>query len=309
MPTAELLAETSHLSFRFGQRQVLHDVNLHVPQGSIYGFLGPNGAGKSTTLRILLGLLPSPAGSVQLFGHDLGRHRLQVLDRVGALIEMPSLYDHLSGLQNLEATRRLRGLAKGRSEEVLEVVGLTADGHRAAGEYSLGMRQRLGLALALLPDPELLILDEPTNGLDPTGIIEVRELLRRLQQEHGKTILLSSHLISEIERVATHVGVIQQGRLVFQGSLAALQHRQHGHTQLIIETDDAATCRNLLPQDLGAATVVGPGTLALPYHSQEQAAYLAQQLVAAGQPLYGLRCQQQSLEQTFLHLTETATAQ
>ncbi|OON70466.1 ABC transporter ATP-binding protein [Hymenobacter sp. CRA2] len=308
MKPDELLIETQHLTFRFGGRQVLHDVDLRVPRGSIYGFLGPNGAGKSTTMRLLLGLLPAPAGAVQLFGHDLARHRLGILARVGALIETPSLYDHLSGHDNLEVTRRLRGLPTGRTAEVLATVGLAADAHRPVRQYSLGMRQRLGLALTLLPDPELLILDEPTNGLDPQGIIEMRELLRKLQQEHGKTILLCSHLISEVERVATHVGVIQQGRLLFQGSLSALQRRRHSAAQVVIETDDALRCRNLLPAEFGAATVLSPGTLGLPYHSQEQMAYLAQQLIAAGQPLYGLRCEQPSLEQSFLHLTETALA-
>ncbi|MCC3157807.1 ATP-binding cassette domain-containing protein [Hymenobacter sp. 15J16-1T3B] len=308
MKTNSLLVETRALSFGFGPRQVLHQLDLQVPAGSIYGFLGPNGAGKSTTLRLLLGLLPAPAGTVHLFGHDQARHRLAALGQVGALIEMPSLYDHLSGRDNLEVTRRLRGLPAGRTAEVLATVGLSADAHRPAREYSLGMRQRLGLALALLPDPQLLILDEPTNGLDPNGIIEMRALLQTLQREHGKTILLSSHLISEIERVATHVGVLQQGRLAFQGSVAELQRRQQGHAQVVIDTDDAARCQLLLPVDLGGATVLGPGRLGVPYQSAEQMAYLAQQLVLAGQPVYALHCQQPSLEQAFLHLTEPAVA-
>ena len=306
MPDPAPLITTHNLSFCFGQRQVLRNVNLAVPPASIYGFLGPTGAGKSTTLRLLLGLLPAPAGAVRLFGHDLARHRLALLGRVGALIEMPSLYDHLSGHDNLEVTRRLRGLPAARTAEVLEIVRLRADARRPVREYSLGMRQRLGLALALLPDPELLVLDEPTNGLDPSGIMEMRELLRHLRQDLGKTILISSHLISEVERLATHVGVIRQGELVFQGPLAELQRLERRQTQVIIETDDAATCRNLLPLDLGAATVLAPGTLALPYQSPEHMAYLAQQLVGAGQPLYGLRREQASLEQTFLDLTETA---
>ncbi|UOQ55414.1 ABC transporter ATP-binding protein [Hymenobacter cellulosivorans] len=299
------LVETNQLSFSYGARSILHDVSLAVPKGSIYGFLGPNGAGKSTTLRLLLGLLQAPAGTVRLFGHDLARHRVALLTRVGALIENPSLYDHLSGHANLEVTRTLRGLARGRSEEVLALVGLTEAAHRPVREYSLGMRQRLGLGLALLPDPDLLILDEPTNGLDPNGIIDMRELLRRLQREQGKTILLSSHLISEIERVATHVGIIQHGRLVFQGHMAELQNRQRDNQQLLIETDSADTCRNLLPAALGRARVTGAGTLLLPYESREQVAELARQLVAAGQPLYHISCQQPTLEETFLQLTET----
>jgi lantibiotic transport system ATP-binding protein len=170
------------------------------------------------------------------------------------------------------------------------------------------MRQRLGLALALLPDPDLLILDEPTNGLDPQGISEMRELLLILQQQYGKTILLSSHLISEIERVASHVGVVQQGRMVFQGTVRELQHQQRGRAQIIVDTDNAERCRNLLPLAFGGAQVLGPGRLAVGYQSPEQMAYLAQELVTAGEPLYGLRCEQPTLEQTFLHLTSDTTA-
>ncbi|MBC8083465.1 MAG: ABC transporter ATP-binding protein [Hymenobacter sp.] len=299
------MLETHGLSFRFGQRPILHDVNLRVEAGSIYGFLGPNGAGKSTTMRVLLGLLRPAAGSVHLFGHDLARHRVALLGRVGALIENPSLYDHLTGHENVEATRYLRGVAAHRTAEVLALVGLTDNAHRPAREYSLGMRQRLGLAIALLSDPDLLVLDEPTNGLDPNGIIEMRELLRRLREEHGKTILVSSHLIGEIEKVVTHVGVIQEGRLVFQGSLAALQRLQTGRARLVLETACAATCRHLLPRLLADATVAGPGTLWLPGLAKEQTAELAAALVAAGQPLYGLHLEQPSLEDTFLRLTET----
>ena len=303
-----LLLETRGLSFRFGSRPILHDVNLQVEAGSIYGFLGPNGAGKSTTMRLLLGLLRPAAGSVHLFGHDLARHRVALLSRVGALIENPSLYDHLTGRENVEATRRLRGVAPARTAEVLALVGLTDNAHRPAREYSLGMRQRLGLAIALLGDPDLLLLDEPTNGLDPNGIIDMRELLRRLSREHGKTIVVSSHLINEIEKIATHVGVIQQGRLVFQGSLPDLQRLQTGRAQLVLETESADTCRNLLPGLLAGATVAAPGTLWLPWISQEHTAELAAALVTAGQPLYGLRLEQPSLEDTFLHLTEAKEA-
>jgi lantibiotic transport system ATP-binding protein len=303
-----LLLETRDLSFRFGSRPILHEVNLRVEPGSLYGFLGPNGAGKSTTMRLLLGLLRPASGSVHLFGHDLGRHRVALLNRVGALIENPSLYDHLTGQENVEATRRLRGVPAHRTAEVLALVGLTDNAHRPAREYSLGMRQRLGLAIALLSDPDLLLLDEPTNGLDPSGIMEMRELLQRLCRQHAKTIVVSSHLISEIEKMATHVGVIQQGRLVFQGSLPDLQRLQTGRARLVLETQDADTCRNLLPRLLAGATVAGPGTLWLPWLNKEHTAEVAAALVAAGQPLFGLRLEQPTLEDTFLHLTEVKAA-
>ncbi|WP_262383889.1 ABC transporter ATP-binding protein [Hymenobacter lutimineralis] len=304
--TAPLLVETRDLTFHFGKRPILHNLPLQVPAGSIYGFLGPNGAGKSTTMRLLLGLLQPTAGSVYLFGYELRRNRVALLSRVGALIENPSLYDHLTGFENVEATRRLRGVPAHRTAEVLEIVGLTDAARRPAREYSLGMRQRLGLATALLSDPALLLLDEPTNGLDPNGIIDMRELLRRLRDDHGKTIIVSSHLISEIEKVATHVGVIQQGRMVFQGSLPDLQRLQTGRARLVLETDSADTCRNLLPRLLGAAQIVGQGTLWLPMLTPAQTAEVAAAVVGAGQPLYGLRLEQPSLEETFLHLTETA---
>lgn len=308
MSASDFLLETRALQFSFGKRAILHNIDLQVTPGSIYGFLGPNGAGKSTTMRLLLGLLRPAAGSIQLFGHDLQRHRTAILSRVGALIENPTVYDHLSGHDNVEATRRLHGAPKARTAAVLDIVGLTADARRPAREYSLGMRQRLGLALALLPDPELLLLDEPTNGLDPNGIIEMRELLRELRTVHGKTIVLSSHLISEIEKVATHVGVIQRGRLVFQGSLPDLQRLQSGRARLVLETASADTCRNLLPRLLADATVAGPGELWLPARTREQVAELAAALVAAGQPIYGLQCEQPTLEDTFLHLTQTSVA-
>ncbi|WP_231402901.1 ABC transporter ATP-binding protein [Hymenobacter guriensis] len=304
--TAPLLVETRDLSFQFGQRPILHSLPLQVPAGSIYGFLGPNGAGKSTTMRLLLGLLQPTAGSVHLFGYELRRHRVALLSRVGALIENPSLYDHLTGFENVEATRRLRGVPAHRTAEVLEIVGLTEAARRPAREYSLGMRQRLGLATALLSDPALLLLDEPTNGLDPNGIIDMRELLRRLRDDHGKTIIVSSHLISEIEKVATHVGVIQQGRMAFQGSLPDLQRLQTGRARLVLETESADTCRNLLPRLLGSAQVIGTGTLWLPWLTPAQTAEVAAAVVGAGLPLYGLRLEQPSLEETFLHLTENA---
>lgn len=307
-PAPALLIETHDLCLRFGDTPVLHNVRLAVPAASIYGFLGPNGAGKSTTLRALLGLLPTPAGTVHLFGQDLARAREAVLGRVGALIEMPSLYDHLSGHANLEVTRRLRGLPAHRTAAVLELVGLgQGDARRPVQQYSLGMRQRLGIALALLPDPELLILDEPTNGLDPNGIIDMRELLRSLQREHGKTVLISSHLLSEVERIATHVGVISGGQLLFQGSLAELQTRQVDQAYLVIETQDAAACQRLLPAELGEGRVLAAGTLWLPFRSPEGVAALVRQLVAAGQPLYQVACHRPSLEDTFLHLTASAS--
>nr|WP_295926391.1 ATP-binding cassette domain-containing protein [uncultured Dyadobacter sp.] len=221
------IIQTDRLSYAYGDRPVLHHVSLQVPTGSIFGFLGPNGSGKTTTIRLLLGLIHSQKHRISLFGQDIDANRLPILRRVGALIETPILYPHLSGWQNLEIGRLARDSNRGQVDKVLEMVGLTRDASRKVDSYSLGMRQRLGIALALLDDPELLILDEPTNGLDPVGIREIRTLLVDLCQSHGKTIFISSHLLAEMEKMVTHVAIIDAGHLLFQGSMDELRADQH----------------------------------------------------------------------------------
>lgn len=224
------IIQTDRLSYAYGDRPVLHDVSLQVPTGSIFGFLGPNGSGKTTTIRLLLGLIHAQGHRIKLFGHEIGAHRLPILRRVGALIETPTLYPHLSGWQNLEIGRLARDSNRGQVDKVLEMVGLTRDASRKVNSYSLGMRQRLGIALALLDDPDLLILDEPTNGLDPAGIREIRALLVGLSRSHGKTIFISSHLLAEMEKMVTHVAIINAGHLLFQGSIDQLRADQHVRT-------------------------------------------------------------------------------
>jgi len=215
--------ETINLSHQYaGRQRALNSVGLRVPQGSIYGFLGPNGAGKTTTLRLVLGLLKKQEGQVSFFGKPFEENRTDVLRKVGSLIESPSVYGHLSAAENLLVYQRIYRCPRQRIDEVLAVTGLGDTGRKRAGRFSLGMKQRLAIAIALLNDPGLLILDEPTNGLDPAGIIAMRELLWALNRGNGTTILLSSHLLSEISKLATHVGVISRGRLVFQGTMAEL---------------------------------------------------------------------------------------
>ncbi|OJV15619.1 MAG: hypothetical protein BGO21_32090 [Dyadobacter sp. 50-39] len=221
------IIQTDRLSYCYGDRPVLHQVSLQVPTGSIFGFLGPNGAGKTTTIRLLLGLICTQRGRISLFGDQIGTHRLPILRRVGALFETPALYAHLSGRQNLEIGRLGRNAKRGQVDKVLEMVGLMREASRKVHSYSLGMRQRLGIALALLDDPELLILDEPTNGLDPAGIREIRTLLVALSRYHGKTIFISSHLLSEMEKMLTHLAIINAGHLLFQGSIDELRSDQH----------------------------------------------------------------------------------
>ena len=240
------IVETNQLNYFFGVQKVLDHISIQVPRGSIYGFLGPNGAGKTTTLRLLLGLLKENGKSIRLFEKSFWSARTELLRKTGSLIEQPSLYGHLTGRENLDVFRRSYPVSKERAETVLSLVGLQDAGNKKTKNYSLGMKQRLAIAIALLPDPELLILDEPTNGLDPEGIIETRMLIERLNSEQGKTILVSSHLLSEIEKIATHVGIIHQGCLRFQGTIKALQEQASGEVIVELETDDLNKTRVLL---------------------------------------------------------------
>lgn len=213
MPDATPAIETLGLSKHFGKRKAVDDLTIRIPSGSIAGFVGPNGAGKTTTIRLLLGLLRPSAGTATILGHPLAQ-RARYLPRVGALVEAPVFYPSLSGRTNLEVLARLGDYPRARVEQVLELVELSDRARDAASTYSQGMKQRLGLAMALLPDPELLLLDEPANGLDPLGIIQMRDLLRRLR-EQGKTIFLSSHLLGELERVADWLVILNQGQALF----------------------------------------------------------------------------------------------
>ncbi|MBE3575102.1 MAG: ATP-binding cassette domain-containing protein [Firmicutes bacterium] len=213
-PTSPSYAvETVELTKSYGSHKAVDGLNLQVPTGSVYGLLGPNGAGKTTTLKLITGLLRPGQGAVQLFGKPWQR---AALARVGALIETPALYPNLTGAENLEVHRRLLGLPRQRIDEVLGQVGLQDAAGKRAGAYSLGMKQRLGIAIALLGSPELLILDEPTNGLDPIGIQEMRELIRSFHAQ-GITLIVSSHILAEVQQVVTHIGIIAGGRLHYQG--------------------------------------------------------------------------------------------
>ncbi len=218
--------ETADLRHRYANSEnVLQGVDLQVPKGSIYGFLGPNGAGKTTTLRLVLGLLKKQHGTITIFGRRFETSRIEILGKIGSLVESPSLYEHLTAHENLAVWQKVFRCEKRRIPEVLTLVGLSATGSKKAGEFSLGMKQRMALAVALLHRPLLLILDEPTNGLDPNGVIEIRQLLLRLNREEGVTILISSHLLAEIEKLVTHLGIIHRGRLVFQGTLGELKQK------------------------------------------------------------------------------------
>ena len=296
-----LLIETKALSYHFSRDiKTLDNINLQVEQGSVYGFLGPNGAGKTTTLRLLLGLLRKQEGSIEIFRKEFESDKLNILKKLGSLIEQPSLYAHLTAKENLEVYRRIYGCAKNRIDEVLELVSLTYTKNKKIKQFSLGMKQRLSIAVALLHAPPLLLLDEPTNGLDPNGIIETRELIKRLNKEEGVTILVSSHILAEIEKMATHVGIIHKGKLVFQGGLSELQQLKHKQSFLEVETTDNDTALHLL-KDFAAERM--NGHLVLPYTNKLQSASINRMLVEKGIDVYRMQPQQNDLEQLFMDIT------
>ncbi|OLY93246.1 ABC-2 type transport system ATP-binding protein [Cnuella takakiae] len=298
---SQLIVQTQQLTHRFsGGQPVLQDVNLEVPEGSIYGFLGPNGAGKTTTLRLILGLLATQQGSVSILGRDLKEQRVAVLRQVGSLIEQPSLYAHLTAKENLEVYRGVYGVDKIRVTEVLHLVGLAATGSKKAKQFSLGMKQRLSIALALLHQPKLLILDEPTNGLDPNGIIETRELVQRLNREAGVTIIVSSHILAEVEKMATHMGIIHGGRLLFQGTLPQLQALKQKQAFVQLQTSNNEAALGVLK---GFAPERQNGHLLVPFTSQEDTAAINRLLVNQGIDVYQLNARTSDLEQLFLDLT------
>lgn len=290
---------TIGLCKRYGSETCVDHLALKVPQGAVYGFLGPNGAGKTTTLKMLLGLVHPSAGSVHLLGHELTpRTRLTILREVGSLIESPSYYGHLTARENLEIVRRLRGLPAEEIDEALRTVRLDGQVKKPVNHFSLGMKQRLGIAAALMGRPRLLLLDEPTNGLDPSGIQEMRELIRSLPSRYGMTVIVSSHLLGEIDQMADHVGVIRQGRLVFQGTMSGL----HGMSaaRLALRTQDNARARSLLP----AARSEGEWLL-LDAMSDSEAARVSLKLAGTGIGLVRMEQRETSLEDIFLRLTGT----
>jgi ABC-type multidrug transport system ATPase subunit len=219
------IIETHNLTKTYAGFTAVSDLNLHIPKGTVYGFLGPNGAGKSTTMKMFLGLTKPTAGDFVIDGKRYPKDRIRILTEVGSFIETPAFYGNLTGEENLDIVRRILCLPKSAVDDALKLVGLTQWKKRLAGKYSLGMKQRLGLASALIGRPPILILDEPTNGLDPVGIHEIRTLIRSLPDRFDCTVLVSSHLLTEIELTADNVGILNRGRLLFEGTLEELKQR------------------------------------------------------------------------------------
>src|SRR5688572_19393249 len=295
------IIKTKGLSYHYSKDvQTLYDIDLDVERGSIYGFLGPNGSGKTRTLSLLLGLLNNQKGDIEIFGEHLHANRINILKKIGSLIETPSLYGHLTAKENLEVYREVYGASKARIAEVLNIVGLEDTGKKTVKKFSLGMKQRLSIALALLPAPELLILDEPANGLDPAGIIELRELIKKLNKEHGMTILISSHLLAEVEKMVSHVGIISKGKMIFQGSLSDLHLFQQKGSRVFINTSDNQVAYDIL-QDQSPEK--NEETLSVAFHDIEQVADINRRLTRQGLDVYLLHPKKTDLEQLFIDLT------
>lgn len=300
------IVETRGLCKQYGQAMRVKQLNLSVPEGAVYGFLGPNGAGKSTTLKMVLGLARPTAGEITVFGKPVNpRNRIAILKQVGSLIESPSYYGHLTGEENLRIVQTLRGAPERDIKEVLSIVRLDGQKGKQVAHYSMGMKQRLGLAAALLGFPKLLILDEPTNGLDPAGIQEMRELICSLPGQFGMTVLVSSHLLSEIDQMADHVGIIREGELVFQDTLAALHARSRHH--LALRTTDNGQAARLLGESRIPCTPED-GYLILPLLTDADAAKLSRFLAAHRVDLLRMEERQKSLEDIFLELTGKAAS-
>ena len=300
------IIETDNLCKQYGAALRVAHLDMRVPEGSVYGFLGPNGAGKSTTLKMILGLVRPTAGDIRVLGKKMdGGNRLAVLRQVGSLIESPSYYGHLTGEENLRIVQTLRGVPEKNIREVLQIVRLDGQRGKKLAHYSLGMKQRLGLAAALLGYPKLLILDEPTNGLDPAGIQEMRELICELPGRFGMTVVVSSHLLSEIDQMADHVAIIQEGELVFQDTLEALHGRSRHH--LALRTTNNPVARAVL-QEKSVSCREEEGYLILPILTDELAAQLTRLLAERRLGVIRLEERQRSLEDIFLELTGKAAS-
>lgn len=294
--------QATNLGKRFGSRWAVRDLNLTVPRGEVFGFLGPNGAGKSTTIRMILSLITPTSGNIDLFGRSLRRHRSEVLARVGGLVEQADFYLYLSARRNLEIVAALRsGAARNDVDAVLETVGLLGRANDKVRTFSHGMKQRLGIAQALLGAPELIILDEPTQGLDPGGIKEIRELVRRLSTEQAITVFLSSHLLSEIEQTATSMAIINAGTLVVQGKVKELLEDQDALVRLEVRPVEVAL--RILGEQRVASSVTTSGGGVEARIPAAHIPVLAKLLVDAGVEIHSLT-PRRSLEEYFLSLTE-----
>ncbi len=297
---SQLIIETRNLNKNFESFNAVNELNLQVRKGRIYGFLGPNGAGKSTTIRMLLGLMKPTSGEIKIFEKDLKKNKMNILKRIGAIVESPSYYGNLTAYENLQVTAKLLDLDNKCIDEVLEIVKLTEFKDRQVKKFSLGMKQRLGIAQALIAKPELLILDEPTNGLDPAGIHEIRELIKSLPKISDMTVIISSHILSEIELMADDIGIINKGKILFQGTLEELHSRSKGEICIASQNLDE-TIKTL--NNYGYRTRVENNNIFIK-PKEINADELLKQLILKGNKIFKFVEVPKSLEQIFIDVTE-----
>ncbi|RQO42636.1 bacitracin ABC transporter [Chryseobacterium sp. KBW03] len=289
---------TKDLSYTIGSKTILNNINLNIPEGSIYGYLGRNGAGKSTTIKLLLGLLESRGDSIFIQNKSLKQNRTEILANTGNLIESPCFYTKLTVFENLKYLDIIYGKGNKRIDEVLELVDLHNEKKKKASALSMGMKQRLGIAMAIFHDPKLLILDEPLNGLDPQGIFEMRKLFQHLNEE-GKTIFLSSHILSELEKTATHIGIIEGGEMVFQGTKNELLSQVE--KEVVLKVNDTEKALSVLQESFSAALNI-PNKISVKINDDKEFNGLLSNLIQNNIEVYDIESQSTNLEQIFINL-------
>ena len=296
------IVRTYQLTKRYDSRTVVDAINLQVPEGSVYGFIGPNGSGKSTTMKMLLSLVTPTSGGVQVMGRTMDRSTRQaLLQHIGSLIEAPPGYQHLTGAENMRIAQRTLGLPDAAIIQAVAAVRMQDQMNKRVRNYSLGMKQRLGIAMALARRPRLLVLDEPTNGLDPAGIEEMRHLIRALAN-HGTSVIVSSHILGEVDKVADVIGIISSGSLVFQGTRNDLL--KTSAPDVLIETSHPDHAASALRQRANIPATVDRGRLRLPGFDQHATAGVVKELVNVGAPIYSVYRDEQRLEDVFMALTQ-----
>jgi len=294
--------EIKNLDFSYdGKASILKNLSLQVPKGSIYGFIGHNGAGKSTTMRLIAGLYTDDSKKIKVFEKNISGQLPHIFNRIGALVESPTLYHHLSGEDNLKYVATIRKINYDKIDAILKTVDLTKAKKKIVKSYSLGMKQRLAIAMAMIHEPELLLLDEPVNGLDPTGIIEMRELLMKINQEKGTTIFISSHLLGEIEKMCTHVGIIANGEIKFEGTIEELGNR-FSTFQIEVETNLNDNCSKWIRQHFQDAKILSNQLIEFTVGQKEDIPRLIKNLTEQNIPIYSLK-NKRGLEEWFLEIT------
>ena len=295
------IVETEGLTKTYGAVNSVNQLKMQVGKGEIYGFLGPNGAGKTTTIRMLLGLIKPTTGNIKIFNRDLKTNRIDILREVGSLVESPSYYGHLTGYENLEVIRQMLQVPKKNIDEVLRIVRLEKQKNKLVKQYSLGMKQRLGIATALLGNPKLLILDEPTNGLDPAGIQEIRELIKQLPRQYDMTVVISSHLLNEMDQIATQLGIINSGQLIFQDKIEVL--RKKSQASMKIRVNDVVKAHQILEQHHIHLSIDG-NCLVTQQQEDYFISHINDLLVQRNLSVYRIQEEKHTLEEIFLSLTE-----